>query len=101
MGALQNKLTPIEPAAAALEYRFLDVLADRIADQAFKKFAAKLETLNEPMAFSIEQAAEKLSVSRSTLKTMIKDREIAVVRRGTRVLITRQAILNYLERNEA
>jgi len=39
--------------------------------------------------------------SASTIKNMIRDREIAVVRRGTRLLITRKAIDRFFESNEA
>jgi excisionase family DNA binding protein len=81
------------------ESQFFAGMAECIADQAFQRLAAKLVTINEPLAFSIEKAAEKLSLSRSTLKTMIKEREIEVVRRGTRVLITRKAMEDWLERN--
>jgi excisionase family DNA binding protein len=65
----------------------------------FPPVSAKLATVNEPLAYSIEVAAEKLSLSRSTLKTMIREREIVVVRRGTRVLIPRQSMEDWLERN--
>lgn len=81
------------------ESQFFAGIAERIADQAFQRLAAKLASIKEPLAFSIEKAAEKLSLSRSTLETMIKEREIEVVRRGTRVLVTQKAMEDWLERN--
>lgn len=80
---------------------FLASIAERIADQAFTLLSARLSAADEPLVYSIEQAGQKLNLSRSTLKTMIRDREIPVVRRGTRVLITRRALENWLDRNEA
>jgi len=84
-----------------IESQFFASIADRIAAQAFKVLAAKLASVNEPLAYSIEQAAGKLGLSRSTLKTMIKDREIAVVRRGTRVLVPKKSLDEWIERNVA
>jgi excisionase family DNA binding protein len=86
---------------SATDTQFFSTIAERIADLAYARIAAKLSSsADEPLAYSIDQAATKLNLSRSTVKTMIRDREIAVVRRGTRVLITRRAIENWLERNE-
>jgi excisionase family DNA binding protein len=79
---------------------FFAQIAERIADQAFKLLSARLSAASEPLAFSIDQAAKKLNLSRSTVKTMIRDRELAVVRRGTRVLITLRALEGWLDRNE-
>lgn len=55
---------------------------------------------SEALAFSMKQTAEMMCVSLSTLKKMISMREIAVVRRGAKVLITRKAIEDWFERNE-
>lgn len=85
---------------APSESQFFTAIADRIADLAYERLSAKLKDADEPLAYSIDQVAKKLGLSRSTVKTMIRDREIAVVRRGTRVLITRRALENWLDRNE-
>jgi excisionase family DNA binding protein len=55
---------------------------------------------SEPLAYPMRETATLMNVSLSTLKTMVRAREIAVVRRGTKVLITRRAIEEWLERNE-
>ena len=82
------------------ESNFIAGIAEHIAELAYQRLAAKLSQPEEPLAYSIDQAAKKLCLSRSTLKTIIREREIAVVRRGTRVLITKRALENWLERNE-
>ena len=82
-----------------IESQFFASIADRIAAQAFKVLLAKLASVNEPLAYSIEQAAGKLGLSRGTLKTMIKDRGTAVVRRGTRV--PKKSLDEWIERNVA
>lgn len=85
---------------SSTDSQFLTTLAEQIADRAYRLLSAKLTGTEDPLAYSIDQAAKKLNLSRSTLKTMIREREIAVVRRGTRVLITHRAIQNWLDRNE-
>ena len=86
---------------SATDTQFLSGLAEHIAEQVHRLVLAKLASSpDEPLAYSIEQTAQKLNLSRSTIKAMIRDREIAVVRRGTRVLITRRAIQDWLDRNE-
>ena len=50
----------------------------------------------ERLAFSINEAAESLGVSRSSVKELIYTNQIRVVRVGRRVLISRQSLLEYL-----
>lgn len=84
-----------------MQDQLLSGIAEHIADQTYRLLSTKLEASEEPLAYSTDQAAAKLNLSRSTLKLLIRDREIAVVRRGTRVLITRRALQDWLDRNEA
>lgn len=87
---------------SATDQTLIALLADAIADKVAERVAAKLQQpAGEPLAYSIAEAAKRLNLSASTLKNMIRDRELPVVRRGTRVLITRQAIASFLEANEA
>ena len=86
-------------ASDITESQFFAGIADRIAAQAFIALSAKLASINEPLVYSIEQAAGKLGLSRTTLKTMIREREIAVVRRGTRVLVPRKSLEDWIDRN--
>ena len=85
--------------------QFWSLLTDRLADQVAEKVAermvARLQPVNEPVAFSVKMAAKLMNLSVSTLKNMIRDRELEVVRRGTRVLITRNAINKFFESHEA
>jgi excisionase family DNA binding protein len=87
-------------ASSSIDSQFFGGLAEHIAEQVYQRLASKIASSNEPLAYSIDEAAAKLNLSRSTLKNMIREREIAVVRRGTRVLITRRTIEDWLERNE-
>jgi excisionase family DNA binding protein len=60
----------------------------------------KQQTQTEPLLYSREETARKLDISLSTLKKMIEHREIPIVRRGTRVLISRKAIDEWIRRSE-
>lgn len=75
---------------------------DALADALLKRIKPELQN-NEPelLAYTVDQAAKAMNIGASTLRLMIKNREIQVVRRGTRVLITRSAILQWLEDNAA
>jgi excisionase family DNA binding protein len=76
------------------------MLADRIADEVAVKVADRLRAHfgGEKILFSIAEAAERMGLSKSTLKKMIRDHEIACVRQGSRVLIHRKAIEEWAER---
>ncbi|MGI9075382.1 MAG: helix-turn-helix domain-containing protein [Bryobacteraceae bacterium] len=72
---------------------FLNELASEIAKRIPMPMAA------EPLAFTVAEAAKLLNLSETTVREMIREREIAVVRRGARVLITKPDMLDWLNRN--
>jgi excisionase family DNA binding protein len=78
-----------------------DTMIEAIAEAVALKLGKLLPASKaEPLAYPMKEASALMRVSLSTLKTMIRQREIAVVRRGTKVLITRRAIEDWFERNE-
>jgi excisionase family DNA binding protein len=70
----------------------LDQLISRITDNVSERVMLRMsdKLKSEPLAYSMEEAAEKLTLSETTLRRMIRRRELPVVKRGTRVLITRK-----------
>lgn len=87
--------------AVASENPLLNLLVEDLSDRVAKRVLEKIKLdQSSPLVFSIPEAAKKLGPSVSTLKNMIRDRELAVVRRGTRVLLTRAAIETWVRSNE-
>jgi excisionase family DNA binding protein len=82
------------------EYDLISMLAARIAAEVSKLLAARAQPATTPMAYSIKQAALTLSLSESTVEHMIRDRELPVIKRGTRRLISRDAIETWIGRSE-
>jgi excisionase family DNA binding protein len=82
------------------EYDVISIFAARIAAEVSKLLAAHVQPPAAPMAYSIKQAALTLSLSESTIEHMIRDRELPVIRRGTRRLISRDAIETWIGRSE-
>ena len=75
---------------------------DALADAIMVRLGSRIGmTEPEPLAFTVEQAARRLNMGESTLRQMIRDRELVVVRRGTKVLITRQSLVDWLEAHAA
>ena len=92
-------MRPNPSASLDHEYqKLIDMFATRIA----ASVAAKLSepTNSQPMLYSRDEAADRMSVSLSTLKAIISRREIAVVRQGSKVLISHQAIQDWIKRKE-
>ena len=82
---------------------FLDAIADQIADKVYERLAEKLGSSGkaQPLAYTISEVAATLKLGVSTVKEMVKNRELPVVRRGSRVLIPRQAVIDWLEHRAA
>ena len=78
----------------------LSIFAARLADEVSKILATRPAPAPAQMAYSIKQAAATLSLSESTIEHMIRDRELPVIKRGTRRLISRLAIEKWIERSE-
>lgn len=54
--------------------------------------------MQKKVAYSVEEAAQALSLGRSTVKKLIATGELASVRVGRRRLIPRSALESYIER---
>jgi excisionase family DNA binding protein len=79
----------------------LSIFADRIANQVRKILDGYVQAAAAPqLAYSIKQAAATLSLSESTVEHMIRDRELPVIKCGTRRLISRDALEKWIERSE-
>ena len=79
----------------------ISIFADRIANQVRKIMDGYVQAAAPAqLAYSIKQAALTLSLSESTIEHMIRDRELPVIRRGTRRLISRDALEKWIERSE-
>jgi excisionase family DNA binding protein len=74
----------------------ISIFANRIAAEVSKILAARAQPTPAPMAYSIKQAALTLSLSESTIEHMIRDRELPVIKRGTRRLISRHALETWI-----
>ena len=79
----------------------ISIFAARIAAEVSKILATRAQPAAAPMAYSIKQAALTLSLSESTIEHMIRDRELPVIKRGTRRLISRDALETWIGRSEA
>ena len=83
------------------ESDLISIFAARIAAEVTKILSARAQpTAAPPMAYSIKQAALTLSLSESTIEHMIRDRELPVIKCGTRRLISRGAIEMWIGRSE-
>jgi excisionase family DNA binding protein len=78
----------------------ISIFAARIAAEVSKILATRAQPTAAPMAYSIKQAALTLSLSESTIEHMIRDRELPVIKRGTRRLISRDALETWIGRSE-
>lgn len=79
----------------------IEAIAEAVAERVLSRLQQPAPAANEPLAYPPAEAARLMNVSLSTLKNMMRDREIEVVRRGTKVLITRKAINKFFEAHEA
>jgi excisionase family DNA binding protein len=52
---------------------------------------------SEPLAYSVVEAAQKLSISRSALYQAIKDGKLPVAKFGTRTVVPRDELLNFMK----
>ena len=82
------------------ESEVISIFAARIAAEVSKILAARAQPAPAPMAYSIKQAALTLSLSESTIEHMIRDRELPVIKCGTRRLISRGALETWIGRSE-
>jgi len=55
----------------------------------------------QPMLFSQRQTAEALAVSEKTVRRLVARGELAVIRVGRRVLITRDELARFIREGEA
>lgn len=79
----------------------IQAIADAVAEKVLAQLRNQLSAQPAKILYSLQEAAERMSLSRSTLKNIVRDREIAVVRRGTRVLIHHKEIENWVIANRA
>jgi excisionase family DNA binding protein len=77
----------------------IDALAAALIEKLRPEFqSGPLEP--EPLAYTVDQAAKRMNIGESTLRMMIRNREIKVIRRGTSILLRRQSVLDWLETHE-
>ena len=82
--------------------QFMAILAHRIAEDVAAKVIDRLQRQmsgTEKILFSMAEAAQSMGLSRSTVKNMVREREIPCVRCGTRVLIHRNDIEAWVSNN--
>src|SRR3954447_3181169 len=79
-----------------------DALIESIASAVVQKLLPFLPRATNvtALAYSPREAAQRVPISLSILKTIMAAREIAVVRRGGKVLITEKAILDWFDRTK-
>lgn len=73
---------------------FLDAIADRIAD----RLAARIGHAPTTGLLTVEQAAQRLGMTKWAVYQMIHRKELATVRHGRRVRIEATAITEYIDR---
>jgi len=67
-------------------------------DTEIKSSLLRRERTLPPLAYRIRDAATALGIGRSTLYELIKDGEIAIVKVGSRTLITATELAGFLDR---
>jgi excisionase family DNA binding protein len=94
-------VTLVEGEAMSDSDKFLEILVTHIAEEVAEKVAQRLRAQlgNDRILFSIDETAKRMGISKSSLKNMLRNREIACVRRGSRVLIHRKEIDDWVARN--
>ena len=55
--------------------------------------------MNDPIAFSLQDAAKQIGVSANHLRDLIAKGEIAAVRRGRMIRVERAALLAFLDKH--